>query len=418
MSWNTGAGQWASTDFPGKFAKKLMRVLHVIPSLDLRDGGPSVALPQMARSLDALGLKIDVATTMSETDAAKQGIRLGEPQNHEGYTVRYFKRQTGFYKLSLPLRSWVRSHAREYDLLHIHALFSHAPLAAARAARGAGVPYIMRPLGLLNSWGMQNRRRWVKAASFRLLDRPALNHASAIHYTSAAERDEAARLHLKSRAVVVPLGIDTAPFGALPSAEIFFAEFPPTRGRDIVLFLSRIDPKKGLDDLLPAFAKVRAQHGNALLVIAGSGNDTYVNSLKNLARKLGMEEHVLWTGALEGQLKLAAYAAAGIFVLPSYSENFGIALLEAMAARLACISTEGVALAREAGDAVLRVEPGVNTLHGLIASLLENKSWRTEIGARAAALVNSKYALDAVGHQLAAMYESALETSAMNTKRP
>ena len=123
---------------------------------------------------------MDVAATMTEADAAAQGVKFGEVLERDGFMVRFFKRQTTFYKVSLPLRAWLRSHAGDYDLLHNHAVFSFAPLAAARAARRAQVPYIMRPLGLLNTWGMENRRRWVKSLSFRLFDRPALDQAAAV----------------------------------------------------------------------------------------------------------------------------------------------------------------------------------------------------------------------------------------------
>src|SRR5437773_2630094 len=108
-----------------------MRVLHVIPSLDPRDGGPTVALPLLARSLAAQGITVDVAPTMSDKDAQEQGNRLGEPVERKGFTVRFFKRQTNFYKASLPLLRWLRDHARDYPLMHHHALFSFAPLAGA-----------------------------------------------------------------------------------------------------------------------------------------------------------------------------------------------------------------------------------------------------------------------------------------------
>ena len=327
-----------------------MRILHVIPSLDQRDGGPSMMLPLMARSLAMQGMEVDVAATMTMGDAERQGIKFEEPLRQDGFTVRYFKRQSHFYKVSLPLRRWLRAHAGDYELIHNHALFSFAPLAGAAAARRARVPYVMRPLGLLNAWGMDNRRRWIKALSFRFLDRPALERSAAIHYTSADEAWEAGRLGLSSRAAVIPLGIDLAPFKQMPGPERFLARFPLAIDRQIVLFLSRIDPKKGIEVLLAALAQLRPSQSEPLLVIAGSGPATYIAELKTLITTLGLEKNVIWAGFLDGADKLAALAAADLFVLPSYSENFGIALLEAMAAGLACISSDQVALATEAGN--------------------------------------------------------------------
>ena len=388
-----------------------LRVLHVIPSLDLRDGGPSVALPLMARSLTAHGVSIDVVATMTEADAAAEGVRFGEPVLRDGFTVRFFKRQTAFYKVSLPLNSWLRSHARDYDLLHIHALFSFVPLAAARAARRAGIPYLMRPLGLLNSWGMENRRRWIKALSFRFFDRPALDQAAAMHYTSDDECNDAARLELKSRAAVIPLGIDMKPFEKLPSPGVFLQKHPVAAGREIILFLSRVNPKKGIHDLLPAFAELHRTRPQALLVIAGEGESAYVDSLKGKCIELGINNEVLWTGMLEGQTKLAAFAAARLFVLPSYSENFGIALLEAMAAGLPCVSTPGVALAREAGDAVALAKLGTDDLRKEMLRLLEDTAAAADLGRRAAKIARENYSLEAMGAGLLKLYKSVASSA-------
>jgi glycosyltransferase involved in cell wall biosynthesis len=383
-----------------------MRVLHVIPSLDQRDGGPSVALPLMARGLAMHGMSVDVATTISDGDASRLGIPLGEPVERDSFTVRYFRRQTSFYKTSLPLLRWLGSHARDYALVHNHALFSFAPLAGARASRRSGVPYLMRPLGLLNTWGMENRRPWLKAASFRLLDRPALDHASAIHYTSSEEAREAARLHLRAKPVIVPLGIDLAPFRILPDKELFLARFPAARDRPLVLFLSRLDPKKGLELLLDSFAAVQADSPRAMLVIAGSGAPEYEAKLKAVATSLRLDSDVLWTGFLEGDDKLAALAAACIFVLPSYSENFGIALLEAMAAGLACISTDRVALAKECTEALQMVPCESEALRAALIHLLREEGARLSLGQLAASRARDLWSLEATGAQLAAVYRT------------
>ena len=394
-----------------------MRVLHVIPSLDQRDGGPSMVLPLMARSLVMQGMDVDVVATMTAADAERQDITFEQPVQQDGFTVRYFKRQTKFYKVSLPLRRWLRAHARNYDLLHNHALFSFAPLVGAAAARHARIPYIMRPLGLLNTWGMNNRRRLIKALSFRCLDRPALEHAATIHYTSVDEAREAGRLGLRSRAVVIPLGIDLAPFRQMPGSGRFFEQFPQTCGRQIILFLSRIDPKKGIEVLLQALTRLEPTESdpirpnptqsNPILVIAGSGDTAYVASLKGLVVALGLEQNVIWTGFLEGADKLAALAAADLFVLPSYSENFGIALLEAMAAGLPCICSDQVALAMEPGNenAVCVTACDPEALSRAISRLLgEDTAARRKLGEGAREVVRQRYSLEAMGRSLGTLY--------------
>ncbi|MFZ4763680.1 MAG: glycosyltransferase [Roseimicrobium sp.] len=387
-------------------------VLHVIPSLDKRDGGPSVALPLMARSLAMQGITVDVVTTMAAADAEAKGIVFEQPLPRDGYTVRFFKRQTSFYKVSWPMLRWLMQHSRDYALMHHHALFSFAPLAGAFAAYRHQVPYIMRPLGLLNAWGMQNRRRWVKDFSFRCLDRPALEHAAAIHYTSTEEQAEAARLHLRTRAAVIPLGIDLAPFQQLPEPRLFFERFPSAAGRRVVLFLSRLDPKKGIELLLDAFAALREHRRDTVLVVAGSGEREYEARLRAQAEALHLQEglELLWPGFLDGEDKRAALAAADLFVLPSRSENFGIALLEAMAAGRACISTDQVALAVDTHDtAALTVVPcDAAKLSHAMAVALDDDALRLAMGHRAAAIALERYSLQAQGISLAKLYRDLL----------
>lgn len=324
-----------------------MKVLHIIPSLSPSQGGPSKALPEMASALVQAGVSVDVACTDDDGAGHRiSSLNLDLPQTHpHGFRVFYFPKQTEFYKVSLPLLFWLWRHAGEYEVIHIHSVFSFSTLAGAWAARLAGVPYIVRPLGVLNSWGMNHRRRWVKALSFGLLDKPVLNSAAAIHYTSDQEAAEALPLVLTAVPVVLPLGIDLVEFGTLPPREAIASEWPQTAGKVVILFLSRLDEKKGLPVLLEAYAKIQSECSETLLIVAGDGDAELKQSLLRQSRQLGIESLVIWTGHLSGTRKLAALAGADLFVLPSRSENFGIALLEAMAAGLPCVTTFGVALA-------------------------------------------------------------------------
>lgn len=335
-----------------------MKVLHVIPSLSPSQGGPSKALPEMARTLVQAGVIVDVVCTDDDGAGLRlSGVSHGLPVTHEdGFRIFYFPKQTEFYKVSLPLLRWLCRHAWKYEVIHIHTVFSFATLAGALAARLAGVPYVVRPLGVLNAWGMKNRRRWVKALSFGLLDKPALNRASAIHYTSDQEAAEAAQLGLSPPPVVLPLGIDLSGFASLPPRDALAREWPQAAGKKVILFLSRLDEKKGLPVLLEAFAKVHRECPQAFLIVAGDGDSVLLQSLQHQSKQLGIESAMLWAGHVAGERKRAVLAGTDVFVLPSRSENFGIALLEAMASGLACVTTPGVALACDevCRDAVIR----------------------------------------------------------------
>jgi glycosyltransferase involved in cell wall biosynthesis len=370
-----------------------------------------MALPAMAKSLAERGIQIDVATTDDDgTGRRLSDIAHGVPQERDGFRVFYFPKQTEFYKVSLPMFLWLMRHAGDYDLVHVHTVFSFSTLAAGWSASLRGVPFIVRPLGVLNSWGMNQRRRQIKAWSFRLLDRPVLNLASAMHYTSNQERDDAARLCLKASPAVVPLGIDLLPFDRLPDATLFLEQHPLIAGRPIVLFLSRLDRKKNVELLLEAFARVAT---SACLVIAGSGEEEYVHGLEQRAHQPDLAGRVVRAGYLSGQTKLAALAAATIFVLPSESENFGIALLEAMASGLPCISTSGVALAAESASAVLLTPTDPQALAAAITRLLADPVERKRLGNTARQCAQEQYSLAAMSRNLTKLYQTVLSKTAL-----
>lgn len=383
-----------------------MNVLHVIPSLGPLRGGPSTALPAMVQGLARSGLTVHVATT-DDNGRGRMKVPLGEPVVQGGVTTRYFPRQTNFYTASWPLTRWLARHVRDYDVLHIHALFSYPSTAAAFVARRHRVPYVLRPLGTLNHWGMAHRRPWLKRASLRLIERRILAGASAVHYTSDGERREARELGLGGRSVVIPLGVDPAAFEGPGAPERLFRTNPQLVGRPIVLFLSRVHPVKGLDILLPAFAELRRRRPEVALLIAGEGERDYLARLRADAQRLGVADHVVWAGFLAGDDKRAAFAAATLFVLPSYSENLGIAALEAMAAGLPVIVSDriGFAAAVQQSEAGIVLPCDAGALASALERLVSDTDLRRRLGANGDRLVRERFSVEATTRDLIALYE-------------
>ncbi len=387
-----------------------MKVLHVIPSVAAADGGPAQAVVQMVKMLRSHGTDAQIVTTDDAGHGQRMNVEHAKVVEHSECPIYFFPRQIRFYKMSFPLGKWLTEHVRDYDVVHIHALFSFASWAAGRACRESGIPYIVRPLGLLNRYGMEQRRPWLKKLSFRFIERRLLNGASAIHYTSQQEANEAAVLQLKAPAEIIPLGIDLQPFAQLPDAGLFHARWNKTMGRRLVLFLSRIDAKKGLDVLLPAFAQVKLNQPHAMLVIAGNGDAALEATLRQQALELGIHDDVLWTGFLGGEGKFSALAAAEVFTLPSRSENFGIALLEAMAAGCACVTTPGVALAHDAAPGSLSVVPlEVSSLAHAITELLDQRDAAIRLGEAARRCVLNKFSSEAATGLLLALYAKVIQ---------
>lgn len=375
------------------------KVLHVIPSVGALRGGPSVMVRSLATSLCQAGIETHIATT-DDNGPETLDVPCGVPVMQDGVTYWYFRRQTRFYTFSWPLSTWLASHIPEFDLVHIHSLFSYATLPAAYWARRNGVPYIIRPLGTLNDWGMKHRRPWLKNLSFRMLESRILKHAALIHYTSEQERWEARKLQGTAAFEIIPNALPTDSQACAPAQ--FRDHYPQLKGRRIILFLSRLDEKKGLELLLEAFATVRRRRPDVALVVAGNGTPEFVNHLKAHADC----EDVLWTGFLAGAEKWAAFAEADLFVLPSRSENFGIAVLEAMAAGLPVVVSDQVAIHREIAEASagLVVPCDSTQLADAMIRVLDNRDLGLTMGVNGKRLAGKEYSTEAVTRKLVCIY--------------
>ncbi len=326
-----------------------MKVLHVIPSISPRRGGPGVAALEMAAALRQQGVEASLLTTNDDGPGLLADLPLGRWIDQDGVPLLAFGRWSPpipplrEFAVAPALSQWLAAHLADYDLLHVHALFSYPSTSAMAQARAAGVPYVLSTIGQLCHWSLarsSRRKRWL----LRLIERRNLDGAAALHVTTGAERDQSADLGLAAPAVVIPLGVHLPAAGA----SLALASAGPTR----FLFLSRIHPKKQLERLFAALALVR---GDWTLAIAGEGEPAYLAALQRQADQLGIASRCQWLGFLTGQAKWQALAAADWFVLPSASENFGIAAIEALAAGLPVILSPEVAVAELlcASDAAL-----------------------------------------------------------------
>jgi glycosyltransferase involved in cell wall biosynthesis len=216
------------------------------------------------------------------------------------------------------------------------------------------------------------------------------------------EQEEADLFIASERSVIIPnpVRFETGPKKSLGS---------PAPCARTILFLSRLDPKKGIDLLLLAFAQVRRHVSDVTLVVAGSGESAFVNRLREQAQQLGIAEHVSWPGFLDGAKKSAAFANADIFVLPSYSENFGIAAVEAMISGTPLIVTDQVALHRDislAGAGVV-ISCDADELAKAILLLLSDENLRRRIAQRAVELAKS-FSIEAVTDRMITTYRDII----------
>lgn len=337
-----------------------MNLLHMIRSLDPRGGGPQEGLKQIVREMDrAEGWRSTVATL----DAPGFSADLGFPAN-----VVELGPASGGYGYAGRTRDWLKRNHDRFDAVVVHGLWQYHGLAVHAALRGTSTPYFVFPHGMLDPWfkrtyPLKHLKKWLywPWAEYRVL-----RDARQVLFTCEQERLLAGESFWLYRAneSVVGFGIEPPQTEAAHDRETFLERFPTLAGKRLLLYLSRITPKKGCDLLLQAMAATRERH-DLHLVMAGPEDEAFGPRLHALADSLGIADRVTWTGMISGPVKWGAYHAADAFILPSHQENFGIVVAEALALGKPVLISDQVNIWREiAADEAGLVAP--DTLAGTI----------------------------------------------------
>lgn len=384
-----------------------MRILHVAPSYlpAWRYGGPIRSVHGLAVAQAALGHRVEVFTTDAD-GPERLAVPTDRPVDRDGVAVHYFR---GVFPRRLyrspGLARACRERLREFDVAHLHSVFLLPTRVAARAARRAGVPYLVAPRGMLVPELIRGRGRWRKRLWLHLFDRRTLSRAAAIHVTSRSEGADAARvvLALPPR-MVLPNGIAaealTRPTLPRPPCLAPLGEAP------YALFLGRLSWKKGLDRLVAAIPLAPPE---LHWVIAGNDDEGLTPRLEAQARELGVAARLHFTGEVHGEEKAALFGNALALVLPSRSENFGIVVLESLAAGRPVVVTPGVGLAPEVREGCgLVVEPEPAALAAAVARLHAEPAAATWMGTTGRALVAERFTWEAVARQSLTIYEEIL----------
>jgi glycosyltransferase involved in cell wall biosynthesis len=363
-----------------------MHVLHVISGIDPKSGGPAAALAGLTKALVGKGVRVTVIATSPSEQEPPEAQRLRD----HGVEVRVFGPARGPLGHHPEVRASMKSTLPSVHIVHIHALWEDVQHHAARIAFHANVPYIIRPCGMLDPWSLA-QKRWKKRLYMAWRLKTNLNRAAAIHFTSNTERHLVVRMRLKPEPIIEPNGVELFEFSNLPPKGTFRHRYPQLADKPIVLFLSRLHAKKGLDLLIPAFAQAKTQ--GAMLVIAGPDDGGYLFKVKQLVNQHGLKDRTLFTGMLYGADRVAAYADADLFVLPSYQENFGIAVVEALAAGTPVIISDQVNIHDQitAANVGQVVPTRVDALASEITRWLADSPLRSAAAQRAQSFVWEQY---------------------------
>jgi glycosyltransferase involved in cell wall biosynthesis len=372
-----------------------------------------VAVVEASVRLAGLGIEPTIFTTDMALPQATKPRRTVDPAEFpagaEKLDVRVFPaQQPQRLAYSAALSRALAAEARRFDVIHIHMLFHLPGRAASRRARRLGIPYVVSLAGSLDP-KLRGRSRRVKAINDRLWQRGMLDNAALLHYKTAEEQRLCADLAFRAPGIVVPNGVDLAAFRAPAGGREFRARHLHGAQGAVIMNVGRIAYKKRLDRLIRAFAGLPPRSPAAVLAIVGPDDEGLGHGLMALAESLGVADRVVLTGVVNGADRHAALAAADVWVLPSDTENFGNAIVEAMAAGVPVVITPGVNLAAEIDAAgaglVCATEPAA--IAAGIASILADVGVAESLSAGGRAFA-ARYDWAIVAPQLRDMYERAL----------
>ena len=340
-----------------------MKLLRLLRSLNPTGGGIAEGVRQLTPHLAALG----VSTTLASLDPPEAPWLVDQPCPAQGLGPV----ATGYgYRRGLPAR--IRALAQQHDAVIIEGIWQYHAFATWRALRGSGIPYLVYTHGMLDPWfkrtyPLKHLKKW---AYWPWADYRVLRDAQAVLFTTEQERLLARQSFwlYQANELVVGYGTSAPPGDAERQRQAFLHRFPQLRGQRILLFLSRIHPKKGVDLLIEAFAAVASCDPSLQLVIAGPDQVGWQAQLEQQAATLGIAERITWPGMLSGELKWGAFRCAELFCLPSHQENFGVVVAEALACGLPVAIAEPVNIALEVaatGAGLVHTDTAAGTIEAL-----------------------------------------------------
>jgi len=378
-------------------------------------GGPVRSISTLCEAMVKLGAQVTVLTTDANGDQRLK-VPLQKSTQVDGVEVYYYPVRPGFipnFFYSPSLARGIKEKIPDFDIAVLEVFFTHAMGPAVNACRRAGVPYIVSLRGQLLPWSL--KQKWFKKRIYHvLLGRAYLNHAAALHCTDRSEEAAIRKLGFNIPTFVVPNGLDCRRFLNLPARGIIRHRFNIPEDAKLLLFLGRLHPKKRPDIAIEALASAQSFSPGTHLLLAGPDEMQLAPKLRAQAEQSGCHDKVHIAGLLDGDDLLSALADADLFLMPSEpeSENFGMSALEAMAAGLPILVSEGVPVGRDAelAGAGWVVPATASAFTQVTRELLADAHRLKEMGREGQILVRQKYDISKVAERMMRQYEAIIAT--------
>lgn len=371
-----------------------MKILHIIPTYlpSVHSRGVIDSIHFLNKQLVQRGVDVSVYTTDQDGAGGTMNVPVGREVNIEGVKVIYCK--SAFLKhwyYSDDMRALLLKTVADFDIVHITSVFLAQSFLGAYYARKFKKPYIITPHGSLMRTPL-SMRAFLKKIYILLIERVNIKHAI-LHFTTEIEQKEFIETGLACKKMfVIPHSFESEP---LKEGErgAFRKKFNILPDAPIILFLGRLAKIKGFDTLIPAFAETVKRHPRAVLVLAGPDDKGYLSEINRLISEYNIAKSIVFAGMVVGEEKQNVYFDSDIFVMPSYSENFGMAIIEAMHYGLPVVVTEGVGIspliARNGAGIVVKKE--VSELGAALRRLLSDAELRNKIGRAGNILANEEF---------------------------
>jgi glycosyltransferase involved in cell wall biosynthesis len=382
-----------------------MRIVHVLQRVDFHEGGPPRAVIDLCTVLHQRGHQVTLLT--ADPRDVPDAWSVQGSDTPDVCTVPPPRLPGGLWTSGQLADA--KALLAEADVVHMHGVWERMNAQLAGICRAVGTPYVITLRGMLDDWSMAQaplkKRLYLAMAGRRFLE-----GAAWVHCTAAGEKDQSHRWFPKGRPRVIPNLIDLSAYEKLPTPDEAVGVYKQLCGQGpVLLFLSRLHEKKGIEHLIAAAATLRTSFPGLQVLIAGTGEPSYRASLESHAKHLGVGDCVHFLGHVGGTLKLSLYNACDVFVLPSSQENFGFVQFEALACGTPVVTSRLVDTWAEieASGGGLAVQQNANALVEVLTPLLNDRARRASMGAAGRAWVLEHLATDHVAGQLEAMYGDA-----------